>query len=325
MRFVVVGAGAVGGVISARLHQHGYDVAAVARGAHHDAIRARGLHFVAPEEDVWLTFPVHSTPGAAKITDDDVVLVCVKSQDTVSALDAISEVAPPEVPVVCVQNGVANEREALRRFRNVYGVCVVLPSTFLTPGEVEAHAAPVTGILDIGRAFDTNIDDAARAISSAFSSSTFMSETLADVMRWKYRKLLNNLTNAIDALIGRDQRIDGLDARVRAEGDAVLAAAGIGVATADEDAERRGDALPWRGPAAGTRAGSSSWQSLARGSGAIEADYLNGEIVLLGRLHGVPTPVNAALQRLANDAARRGLAPASTPVDEVIRAVDRSE
>ena len=49
--------------------------------------------------------------------------------------------------------------------------------------------------------------------------------------------------------------------------------------------------------------GGSSWQSLVRGTGSIEADHLNGEIVLLGRLHGVPTPVNAVLQRRARQAA----------------------
>ena len=54
------------------------------------------------------------------------------------------------------------------------------------------------------------------------------------------------------------------------------------------------------------RAGSSSWQSLARGTGAIETDYLNGEIVLLGRLHGVPTPLNAALCAVAGRYARQG-------------------
>ena len=52
--------------------------------------------------------------------------------------------------------------------------------------------------------------------------------------------------------------------------------------------------------------GGSSWQSLARGTGSIEAEFLNGEIVLLGALHGVPTPVNALLQRLAIRAAAEG-------------------
>jgi 2-dehydropantoate 2-reductase len=66
------------------------------------------------------------------------------------------------------------------------------------------------------------------------------------------------------------------------------------------------------------RAGSSSWQSLARGTGAIETDYLNGEIVLLGRLHGVPTPVNMALCKQAARAARRGASPGELSVDEVL-------
>ena len=66
------------------------------------------------------------------------------------------------------------------------------------------------------------------------------------------------------------------------------------------------------------RAGSSSWQSLARGTGAIEMDYLNGEIALLGRLHGVRTPVNAALTELAARHAHGGGRPGELSVDEVL-------
>ena len=69
------------------------------------------------------------------------------------------------------------------------------------------------------------------------------------------------------------------------------------------------------------RGGGSSWQSLARGTGAIEADYLNGEIVLLGRRHGVPTPVNAALQRVANRMARERIPPASLTLEEIGREI----
>ena len=64
----------------------------------------------------------------------------------------------------------------------------------------------------------------------------------------------------------------------------------------------------------GVRApGGSSTQSLARGTGSIETDYLNGEIVLLGRLHGVPVPANAYFvglsARLVRDRAKPGSAP----------------
>jgi 2-dehydropantoate 2-reductase len=64
------------------------------------------------------------------------------------------------------------------------------------------------------------------------------------------------------------------------------------------------------------RAGSSSWQSLARGTGTIETDFLNGEIVLLGRLYGVPTPLNQAICRLADDAVRRSAQPGELSIDE---------
>ena len=69
------------------------------------------------------------------------------------------------------------------------------------------------------------------------------------------------------------------------------------------------------------RAGSSTWQSLARGAGAIETDYLNGEIALLGRLHGVATPVNGALCELADRVARvRGEPGQCSPQDVLAQA-----
>jgi 2-dehydropantoate 2-reductase len=72
-------------------------------------------------------------------------------------------------------------------------------------------------------------------------------------------------------------------------------------------------------PVNGTeRTGGSSWQSLTRGTGSIEADFLNGEIVLLARELGMPAPVNEVLQRLANQAARQRRAPGSITPDEVM-------
>jgi 2-dehydropantoate 2-reductase len=66
------------------------------------------------------------------------------------------------------------------------------------------------------------------------------------------------------------------------------------------------------------RGGGSSWQSLARGTRSIEADYLNGEIVMLGRRHGVPTPVNALMQHVANEQARLGAPPQSVAVASLL-------
>jgi 2-dehydropantoate 2-reductase len=72
------------------------------------------------------------------------------------------------------------------------------------------------------------------------------------------------------------------------------------------------------------RPGSSQWQSLHRRTGTIEADYLNGEIVMLGRLHDVPTPVNALLRRLAHELVAGGRPPGAMSTDELRALVERS-
>ena len=60
--------------------------------------------------------------------------------------------------------------------------------------------------------------------------------------------------------------------------------------------------------------GNSTWQSLTRGTAGVEVDALNGEIVLLGRLHGVPTPVNATLQRAVHRMVRERIPAGSISV-----------
>ncbi len=142
-------------------------------------------------------------------------------------------------------------------------------------------------------------------------------------MRWKHRKLLMNLGNAAEALCGPAARFGELADRIRIEGEAALAAAGIDVATTEEDADRRGDKLALRMIEGHRWGGGSSWQSLARGTGNVEADHLNGEVVLLGRLHDVPTPANALVQHLANALAATGAEPASMDEAEVIALLDQ--
>jgi 2-dehydropantoate 2-reductase len=331
MRFVVYGAGAIGGVVGGRLFEHDQEVVLIARGEHHDAIRDHGLRLVAPAADsfegtdtVSLAIPVVSHPAGIDFRDDDVVLLAMKSQHTGKALSALAATAPPTVGVVCVQNGVANEPAALRLFADVYGVCVVCPALHLDPGVVEAHAGPVTGILDLGR-YPRGVDKRAEAIAEVFASSSFDAVARPDIMRWKYSKLLNNLGNAVDALCGPDAEGRELQRRAWLEGAECLQAAGIEPISPEEDAARRGDRFQWGGAAARSRPGASSWQSLARGTGSIEADYLNGEIVLLGRMHGVPTPVNELLQRMAGRAAREGTPPGSISPDELIRMLPDGE
>jgi 2-dehydropantoate 2-reductase len=71
------------------------------------------------------------------------------------------------------------------------------------------------------------------------------------------------------------------------------------------------------------RAGSSTRQSLARAIGSVESDYLNGEIVLLGRLHGVPTPVNELLSRSIDIVARERREPGNVSAEDLLAALPR--
>jgi len=137
-------------------------------------------------------------------------------------------------------------------------------------------------------------------------------------MRWKYQKLLVNLGNALTAACGPAAREGDLHHRARAEALACFAAAGIEVSTDEEEAEHRSALAPQRPVEGRPWPGGSSWQSLARGTGRIETDYLNGEIVLLGRMHGIPTPVNALLQQVANEMARDRRPPGSVTTDELL-------
>lgn len=156
----------------------------------------------------------------------------------------------------------------------------------------------MTGLLDIG-VYPAGIDQVSEAVAADFRAATFSSYPVDDIRRWKHRKLLTNLGNAIEAVCGPHERQGPLEDMLLAEGEAVLSAAGHEAATAEEERTRRADLLELGEIAGQTRPGGSSWQSLRRGTGDIETDHLNGEIALLGRIQGVPTPDNDLLQRLA--------------------------
>jgi 2-dehydropantoate 2-reductase len=318
MRFVIFDAGGVGSVVGGRLAQYGHDVALIARGAHYEAIRANGLRVESPDGTVAINLPVFNHPDGIAWAEGDVVLLAMKSQDTQAALESLAPVAPPSIPIISLQNGVVNEAMALRHFPRVYGICVMCPTGFQTPGVVQAWSAPTTGLLDIGR-YPDGADDTATAVATALSSATFQSEPRADIMRWKHGKLIMNLANAVEALCGRSGRTSNVVEAAKREAIACFGAAGIPFVAEEEDLARRKDYIQVRAIDGRTRPGGSTWQSLGRGVRTIETDYLNGEIVLLGRMHGIPTPANVLLQRLSRIAAHNGTAPGIMPIEELER------
>lgn len=295
MRYVVYGAGAVGGVIAGHLHRTGHDVTLVARGTHLEAIRTRGLTLDTYEATYVVDAPATDTAAHVSWSDDTVVLLTVKSHQTTAAVADLAAHLPGDTPVVCAQNGVSNEREVLRRFASTYGLTVMLPALHLKPGVVVQKCHPVAGILDLGR-YPDGTDEVSRAVAADLRASGFESLPRPDIMAWKYRKLISNSVSDVGTVL--PDEADVLRPMVRAECDAVLAAAGMPLVSEEADRERRGDVLVVRPDAKGPN---SLGQSIARGTSGLEIDYRAGEIVLLGRLHGVPTPANERVQRAAWD------------------------
>lgn len=326
MRYIIIGTGAVGGVIGGLLAAAGRDVVLVARNRQLEVLRSGGLEVATVDGVSHVHPPTAAGPQDVELRPGDVLVVAVKSQDTAAVLEAWADrpvagggTASSALPLVCAQNGVDNERAALRRFAHVVGMCVWLPATFLEPGRVSAGSTPVPGVLTLGPV--PTGGPAPTAIAADLVAAGFRAPVVEDVMAWKYYKLLTNLANAVEALCGTgwDEAARELGARATAEGRAVLAAAGVHVIPDDEHDAGRAEFQMGRLP--GEDGGGSSWQSLVRGTGSIETDFLNGEIVLLGRLHGVPTPVNALLQALSRQAAAAGTPPGSVAAADLLALV----
>jgi 2-dehydropantoate 2-reductase len=316
MRIIVYGVGAIGGTVAAALALSGQEVIGIARGAQFEAIRADGLLLRTPETVARARFTCVADPSEIEFRPDDAILLTMKTQDTVAALERLRAAGVAGQPIFCVQNGVANERFALRRFPEVHGVTVMMPATFSTPGEVNVFSVPKHGMFDVGR-YPSGSNGHDERVAEALEAANIAAFVMPDVMQSKYGKLLMNLTNVVEAALGVGADRKRFDQPLRTEAKAALTAAGItwhDVGAADP---RRADLMRFK-PIAGTsRSGSSSTQSLARGTGSIETDYLNGEIVLIGRRHGIPVPANAFFADLGARMVRDKLKPGGVRIAEI--------
>jgi 2-dehydropantoate 2-reductase len=323
MRYVILGAGAIGATIGGRLAEAGCDVVLVGRGEHAAAVKRNGLVLAMPDRVSRLAIPM-LTVDELRVRATDVLILAVKSQDTAQLLNQLAAVGTEDdacigdLPVLCAQNGVANEDAALRCFSRVYGVCVNLPATHLRPGVIEASGSPVSGILQLGRYPIAAPDDLIQAVAADLDRSGLTSFVRSDVMAWKRAKLLSNLGNALQVLcvggLGWRARAGGaigeVVSRLGTEASACFAAACWTVT--DASAYQAGTSGLQIVPVEGrSRSGGSTWQSVERGLPTVETDFLNGEVVRLGRLYGVPTPVNGAVQARMRQITRGSRAPAT--------------
>jgi 2-dehydropantoate 2-reductase len=324
MRFIIYGAGGIGSGIGGHLWRTGHDTVLIGRPGHVDKIRADGLRMITGEDEYQLRVPAVTHPRDLRFGPEDVVVLTMKTQDTEAALRDLRAAGadPWELPIFCAQNTVANEPIAVRYFRRVYGVLIVIPGIYLEAGVIHNPIRGNAGMMDLGL-YPRGVDETAEQVAACLRAATYEARGHADVMGPKARKLLGNLGNALSAIT--DDRGDSgpYMAEVRREGERCLEAAGHPL---ESDASFRERTHARRGQTSlreGVRNLGSSWQSLQRRQGSVETDFLNGEIVALGRRYGIPTPFNAVLQRVANEMAVAQELPGNYAAEELFAMAER--
>ncbi|AGS25966.1 ketopantoate reductase ApbA/PanE domain-containing protein (plasmid) [Rhizobium etli] len=319
-RYIVIGAGAVGASLAAEFQSNGIAYVLVGRGAQIAHIAAHGLSYRRPGGHRVLRLNTADTATPPALRAGDILVLAVKAQDVEAATEfwAWREVEgsgfASELPLVTLQNGLAAEDIALRRFNRVYAASIRIPARYTVTGEVVVGGEPNVGIVALGR-YPEGLDDTASSIVEDLSKAGYLAEARPDIRRWKAAKLEHNVTNAVELFAGPAEIRSKAAASLAKEARAVLVAAGYELAA---PSEWKIDISSWRvAPESGIEPGQqSTWQSFTRGATS-EVDYLNGEIVRLARIHGIAAPLNAAFQRAAARLALEGRQPGTRDIVEI--------
>lgn len=338
MRIAIVGAGAIGCYLGARLARQGHAVRVQGRPEQVAALTAQPLTLRLPDGRLERQ-PLRATRDLRAEGDftPEAILLTVKTQDVAEACATLASFAPA-APIVTLQNGVRADEiaaEVVGRRRIVGGV-VMSAIAYLRPGEIEVQ---FPGWLTLGEPWGRP-GARARTLRAALSDATptFLTANLPGV-RWG--KLISNLNNGLCAATGQplptlahSRMGRRLSLALMREGAAVARAAGVRL---DHGLYGLSPGLLRENPAAGlvallqgmmpallgalppplaeqtlalaarSRLGrlpvrGSTWQSIARGR-ATEIEYLNGEISRRGRALGVATPVNDLVTQTVREVA----------------------
>jgi len=327
MRIIIYGAGAIGSVLGGHLFRNGYPVVFLGNASHMNAIKSRGLKLVTAEETFELQVPVvEHANELAPFTNDDIIMLCTKSQHTVKCLGQLKNSgAPNTLPIFCCQNSIWNEPMATRVFNRIYGVMLFVDAIFLSPGEVINPIRTRYGFIEIG-CYPSGSDVLCNNVAQVLSRSGFSSDVNDRVMKSKGAKCLLNLSNALHAVTDGKGDFDAFEHELRREAIQVWSSAGIEWEDLESFKKRCNEntgtlKLPSGYEHFSRQVFVSSWQSLARNTGNIEAAQLNGDVVLLGHLLGIPTPYNELLWHTADRMASSGEKPGKHTANEMIKAV----
>ena len=314
MKIAVIGAGAIGSVVGGLLSKAGEDVTLIGRKAHVDAIRQRGL--LLDGEAAKTVIQV----GAAENLDfhPDLVLLTVKTQDVESSVREVRSYLSG-VPLLTMQNGVRSDDLAagILGAENVVSSVVIFHSVFLEAGKV-SFSNP-TGEVDllIGEPFGVNASRSQHL--AALLNRALRTQTSEDIRGAHWTKLIWNLNNAVPAVTGlsiqegnRSPRIRELNIGLIREGLQVIESVRIKTAPVPGVPFSLIKAMVKMPLAVSslvvksktrslgrTPVLTSTLQSIRRGR-STEIDYLNGEIVNLGKQKDIPTPLNSLIVELVH-------------------------
>jgi 2-dehydropantoate 2-reductase len=288
MKIAVMGAGAVGCYYGFKLARAGHDVVLIGRPQHVEAIERQGLRLETQTFDEHIRVTA-STEGSA-VQGAELVLFCVKSNDTESGTADIKPHLAPDALVLSLQNGVENA-DRLRGLlpQEVVAAVVYVGTEMAGPGHVRHHGR---GELVIEQSKAS--DDVARALIAA-GVPTDISDNVRGAL-WA-KLILNCAYNALSAITqlpyGRLAKGEGVTVVMRDLVDECLAVAKADGVTipGDVDVAIRKIAETAAGQYASTA------QDLARGKRS-EIDHLNGLIVRRGEALGVATPANRLLHAI---------------------------
>jgi 2-dehydropantoate 2-reductase len=328
MRFVVYAAGAVGGVIGGHLALKKHDVLLVCRKEHAEAIHeAQGLRMKSATGDY--VVPLRATPllAAEDLEETAAVLFTPKSSNTERCVEALSKVAPRDVPVVSLQNGVSNEETIARHFDNVLGGVCRMTCSCLQPGQVSFRK---TGRLIVGK-YPKGKDPFSKKLAGVMEEAGFDVSVSNSIMCDKWLKLVVNLQSAFNAVIDpRDHdSIEFIDLKVGVleEGRRVLRADKMRFKSCDDRdlsvddviAELRKPKAP-RSPSA-VRVNNSTWQNLYLGRKEMENGFFHGPIIETARKHGIPVPFNEVALEIVLESAKDNLGPGAFRAGEVLEKI----
>ncbi|MDA0655325.1 MAG: 2-dehydropantoate 2-reductase [Proteobacteria bacterium] len=305
MKICVFGAGAVGGIVAARLVKGGADISVVARGEHLAAIQNGGLR-VRDRDGEW-SVQARATDDTKSLGPQDLLILGLKAHTVTAALDQITPLLSPETIVLHIVNGIpwwffhglggkqsADHLESvdpgghiLKAFGREWALgCVVhIASNMPEPGLVEHNAG---GTFFIGEP-DNSDSPRLASVVQALSQSGLRIRPTTDIRSEVWGKLWANVTgNPVSVLlearfsdIFSDPALRVVMAKIIEEGAAVAKAYG---SKTQVDIEARLDGLAGLGSAK-----TSMLQDYEAGK-SIEVDALVGAVSELGRLAEVATP-----------------------------------